>query len=148
MCPCQPSGSPSSWATHSSTTPSSSTRTGRLEFKLVDNDSDYMKQIASLVARELGRRPQFIQVAWSSIEASAERGDFEIGFSGVEDSPARRAEHAVTLPYYEFREVLAVRPQDSGRFRRSWRLAPCRVSCRRERPRTRVRRGCRRVVSR
>src|SRR6266853_1444719 len=35
----------------------------------------------------------------------------------VEDAPARRARHAVTLPYFEFREVLAVRPADAGRIR-------------------------------
>src|SRR5213076_1553327 len=42
--------------------------------------------------------------------------DFAIGLSGVEDTPARRARHAVTIPYFEFREVLAVRPGDRGRW--------------------------------
>jgi len=73
-------------------------------------------EIAGLIAQALGLQPQFVQVAWSSIEASVERGDFAIGLSGVEDAPARRAEHALTIPYYEFREVLAVRPGDAGRF--------------------------------
>jgi len=71
-----------------------------------------------MIAAGLGRRPQFVQVAWSSIEASAERGDFDIGMSGVEDRPALRARRAVTLPYFEFREVLAVRPGDSARYQR------------------------------
>jgi polar amino acid transport system substrate-binding protein len=71
-----------------------------------------------MIAEGLDRRPQFVQVAWSSIEASAERGDFDIGMSGVEDRPALRARRAVTLPYYEFREVLAVRPEDSSRYKR------------------------------
>lgn len=71
-----------------------------------------------MIARGLNRRPQFVQVAWSSIEASAARGDFDIGMSGVEDRPALRARRAVTLPYFEFREVLAVRPADRERFRR------------------------------
>jgi polar amino acid transport system substrate-binding protein len=57
-------------------------------------------------------------VQWSSIDQSVERGDFDIGMSGVEDTPARRAQHAVTLPYFEFREVLAVRPQDQNRIHR------------------------------
>ncbi len=74
--------------------------------------------IASMIAAGLGREPQFVQVAWSSIEASVERGDFDIGMSGVEDRPQLRARHAVTIPYFEFREVLAVRPADSSRFRR------------------------------
>src|SRR4029077_14660420 len=37
---------------------------------------------------------------------------------GVEDSPARRAQHAVTIPYFEFHEVLTVRTGDQHRFRR------------------------------
>ena len=73
--------------------------------------------IAGMLARGLGGEPQFVQVAWSSIEASVERGDFEVGMSGVEDRPELRARHAVSIPYFEFREVLAVRPADSARFR-------------------------------
>ena len=75
-------------------------------------------EIADMVARGLGRQPRFVQVAWSSIEASAERGDFDIGLSGVEDRPELRQRHAVTIPYFEFREVLAVRTEDKDRFRR------------------------------
>ncbi len=75
-------------------------------------------EVAATIARGLGREPQFVQVQWSSIDQSVERGDFEIGMSGVEDSPARRAQHAVTIPYFEFREVLAVREGDRDRFRR------------------------------
>jgi polar amino acid transport system substrate-binding protein len=73
--------------------------------------------IAGLIARGLGREPRFVQVAWSSIEASVERGDFEIGLSGVEDRPELRERYAVTIPYFEFQEVLAVRSADSARFR-------------------------------
>lgn len=75
-------------------------------------------EVAGTIARGLGREPRFIQIQWSSIDQSVERGDFEIGMSGVEDSPARRAQHAVTIPYFEFREVLAVRTGDQHRFRR------------------------------
>jgi polar amino acid transport system substrate-binding protein len=72
--------------------------------------------IAGMIARGLRREPAFVQVAWSSIEASVERGDFAIGMSGVEDRPELRARHSVTIPYFEFREVLAVRTADSARF--------------------------------
>jgi len=75
-------------------------------------------EVAETIARGLGRRAQFVQVQWSSIDQSVERGDFAIGMSGMEDTPARRARHAVTVPYFEFREVLAVRPQDAGRWQR------------------------------
>jgi len=70
-----------------------------------------------MIGRGLHRDAVFIQVAWSSIEASVERGDFSLGMSGVEDRPELRARHAVTIPYFEFREVLAVRFADSARFR-------------------------------
>ncbi len=73
-------------------------------------------EVAQTIARGLGRRARFVQVQWSSIDQSVERRDFAIGLSGVEDTPARRARHAVTIPYFEFREVLAVRPGDRGRW--------------------------------
>ena len=74
-------------------------------------------EIASMIGHDLHRAPVFVQVAWASIEASVERGDFSIGMSGVEDRPELRARHAVSMPYYEFREVLAVRFADSARYR-------------------------------
>jgi polar amino acid transport system substrate-binding protein len=74
-------------------------------------------EVAETIARGLARRAQFVQVQWSSIDQSVERGDFAIGMSGMEDTPARRARHAVTVPYFEFREVLAVRPEDANRWR-------------------------------
>ena len=75
-------------------------------------------EVAETIARGLGRRARFLQVQWSSIDQSVERGDCAIGLSGMEDTPARRARHSVTVPYFEFREVLAVRPEDRGRFSR------------------------------
>ena len=85
-------------------------------------------EIAEMLARGLGRTPRFVQVAWSSIEASVERGDFTVGMSGVEDRPELRARHAVSIPYYEFHEVLAVRPADSSRFTNLRDLAGRRVA--------------------
>ena len=85
-------------------------------------------EIAGLIARGLRREPQFVQVAWSSIPASVERGDFDIGLSGIEDRPDLRARYALTIPYFEFREVLAVRPVDAGRLRRLGDLAGRRVA--------------------
>ena len=73
-------------------------------------------EVAERIARGLERRAaRFVQVQWSSIDQSVERGDFTLGLSGVEDTPVRRARHAVTIPYFEFREVLAVRPEDARR---------------------------------
>jgi polar amino acid transport system substrate-binding protein len=75
-------------------------------------------EVAEAIARGLGREPRFVQVAFTSIDASVARGDFDIGMSGVEDTPARRAMLAATIPYFEFREVLTVRAGDRGRYAR------------------------------
>jgi polar amino acid transport system substrate-binding protein len=74
-------------------------------------------EIAELVARALGRTPRFMFVAYASIDQSVARGDVELGLNGLEDTPARRAAMAVTIPYYEFREVLSVRNADASRLR-------------------------------
>lgn len=74
-------------------------------------------EIATMIARALGREPQFVQVTWASIAQSVERGDFELGLSGIEDRPQLRRQHSLTVPYFEFREVLAVRVADSARYR-------------------------------
>ena len=79
--------------------------------------SGFDVEIAELIARELGRRPQFVQIAFSSLDQSAIRGDFDIGLSGIEDTPVRRATVAASIPYYRFREVLTVRAADRGRYR-------------------------------
>ena len=74
-------------------------------------------EVATILAHGLGREPQFVQAGFTSLEASAARGDFDIGLSGIEDTPARRARLAVTIPYYEFRERVTVRKADVDRFR-------------------------------
>ena len=38
-------------------------------------------EIAAVLAKGLGRRPQFVQVAFQSIDQSVARGDFDIGMS-------------------------------------------------------------------
>lgn len=73
--------------------------------------------IATLIAQALGREPQFVQITFTSLDQSAARGDFSLGLSGIEDTPARRSAVAATIPYYEFREVLTVRASDRTRFR-------------------------------
>lgn len=74
-------------------------------------------EVAGLIAADLGRRPQFVQISFASLDQSALRGDFDIGLSGVEDTPARRAMVAATVPYYQFREVLTVREGDRETYR-------------------------------
>ncbi len=82
-----------------------------------DAVSGFDVDVAALLARGLRRTPRFIQITFSSIDQSIARGDADIGLSGIEDTPARRAVLSTTLPYYEFREVLSVRTADAARFR-------------------------------
>src|SRR6059058_6534897 len=73
-------------------------------------------EVAEQIAKGLGKRPEFVQVSFSDIDQSVQRGDFEIGMSGVEDTPARRRMLSATIPYFEFHEVLTVRAEDRGKF--------------------------------
>lgn len=73
--------------------------------------------IADLLARGLGRTPKFLQVGFTTLDAAAVRGDFDIGLSGIEDLPSRKARLALTIPYYAFEEKLTVRTADRERFR-------------------------------
>jgi polar amino acid transport system substrate-binding protein len=74
-------------------------------------------EVAAEIAKGLGRRPQFVQVAFAAIDQTVQRGDFDIGLSGVEDTPARRAALAASIPYYEFTETLTVREADKDKFK-------------------------------
>ena len=71
-------------------------------------------EIAALLAEGVGRTPEFQNVTFRSIDQSIARGDADIGMSGIEDTPARRAALSPTIPYYEFTEVLAVRDADAA----------------------------------
>ncbi|MFN8064701.1 MAG: ABC transporter substrate-binding protein/permease [Vicinamibacterales bacterium] len=74
-------------------------------------------EVADLLAHGLGRSAQFRFITFSSIPQGIARGDADIGLSGIEDTPALRASMSVTLPYYEFQEVLSVRTADASRWR-------------------------------
>ena len=90
--------------------------------------SGFDVEVAEEIARRLGRTPRFVQVAFAAIDQSVERGDFDLGMSGVEYTAPRVAAHAATVPYFEFREVLTVREADRGRFRTLDDLAGRRVA--------------------
>ena len=74
-------------------------------------------EIAELIAKGISRTPRFLFVPYASIDQAIERGTADIGLSGMEDTPARRAAMATTIPYYAFREVLTVRDADAGTLR-------------------------------
>lgn len=72
-------------------------------------------EVAEAIAAGLGRKAQFVHVAYAAIDQSVQRGDFDLGMSGVEDTPARRAALAATIPYYVFTEALTVREADRAK---------------------------------
>jgi polar amino acid transport system substrate-binding protein len=82
-----------------------------------DTVTGFDVEVAEVMARGLGRTPQFLNIQFQSIDQSIARGDADVGLSGIEDTPTRRATMAVTIPYYEFREVLSVRDADAARYR-------------------------------
>jgi len=82
-----------------------------------DSVTGFDVEIAGLLARGLGRSARFVMITFSSLDQSIARGDADIGLSGIEDTPARRAVLSTTVPYYEFREVISVRTADGSRFR-------------------------------
>ena len=85
-------------------------------------------EVAQLLARGLGRQARFVQAGFTSLDAAAARGDFDVALSGIEDSPARRSRLAVTIPYYEFQEILTVRTADGARYRTLAELGGRRVA--------------------
>src|SRR5438876_8164993 len=44
-------------------------------------------EIAEMIARALGRPAQFVQITFTELDQSVARGDFDIGLSGIEDTP-------------------------------------------------------------
>ncbi|MGE3841530.1 MAG: ABC transporter permease subunit [Vicinamibacterales bacterium] len=74
-------------------------------------------EIAGLLATGLGRSPRFVMTSFVSIDQSIDRDDADVALSGIEDTAVRRRTHAVTVPYYRFREVLAVRDADAASLR-------------------------------
>jgi polar amino acid transport system substrate-binding protein len=82
-----------------------------------DREVGFDVEIAALIARGLGRTPRFVMAPFASLDQTIDRGDAEIALSGIEDTPARRAAMAPTIPYYTFREVLSVRDADAERYR-------------------------------
>ena len=85
-------------------------------------------EIAQLLADGLGRTPRFVQVGFTTLDAAAARKDFDVALSGIEDSAARRQRLAVTIPYYEFKEILTVRAADGTRYQTLADLAGRRVA--------------------
>jgi len=72
--------------------------------------------IADAIARRLGVRARFVQVAWSNLVPALERGDFDMAMNGLELTADRHERLLLTRPYYLYAETLAVRRGSPLRF--------------------------------
>ena len=74
-------------------------------------------EIAELIAHDLGRTPQFVQITFTELDQSVDarrlrhRAQRHRGHAGARARPSRRP-----FPYYEFQEVLTVRAADRDRY--------------------------------
>jgi len=66
-------------------------------------------EIAQDLARRLGVRQELVQNDWQHLVASLQRGDFDVIMNGLEVTPARQDQIALSHPYYVFDELLVVR---------------------------------------
>jgi polar amino acid transport system substrate-binding protein len=73
-------------------------------------------EIADAIARRLGVKARFVQVAWSSLVPALERGDYDIAMNGLELTRDRAERLRLSKPYYVYSETLAVRKGDPIRF--------------------------------
>lgn len=71
-------------------------------------------EIAESLARRLGVRQELVQNDWQHLVASLQRGDFDIILNGLEATPARQDQIALSWPYYGFEETLVVRREETS----------------------------------
>jgi polar amino acid transport system substrate-binding protein len=72
--------------------------------------------IAEAIAKRLGVKAKFVQIAWSNLVPALERGDFDVILNGFETTTERRERLLLSRPYYVYSETLAVRRGSPVRF--------------------------------
>jgi polar amino acid transport system substrate-binding protein len=70
--------------------------------------------LAGALARELGRRAEFVQNQWDGLIPGLARGSYDVALNGLEITPDRAREIAFTIPYYATAEQLTVRAGDES----------------------------------
>jgi polar amino acid transport system substrate-binding protein len=60
-------------------------------------------ELADYLARELGRKPEFVQGTWPQLPDLLGRGDIDLVLNGYEWSPALERRFASTIPYYVYK---------------------------------------------
>jgi len=69
-------------------------------------------ELADALAQEMGRTARQFQTDWTSLIPALKRGDFDIAMNGIEWTPVRAREAALSQPYYIFSQQLVVRADE------------------------------------
>jgi polar amino acid transport system substrate-binding protein len=72
--------------------------------------------LAAALAREMGRRPVFVQCDWNRMLQVLDRGNIDLAINGYEYSAERGARYLASLPYYIYELGLCTR-RDNGAIR-------------------------------
>jgi len=70
-------------------------------------------ELAEALAKELGRRIQFVQYDFKSLVPGLQRGDFDLAMNGLEITPDRKKVVRFTKPYYVYTLQLVARVDES-----------------------------------
>ncbi len=70
--------------------------------------------LARALARELGVEARQVQTDWDTLIPALQRGDFDIALNGIEWTPDRAREAALSIPYYIYTEQLVVRAEETS----------------------------------
>jgi len=71
-------------------------------------------ELGEMAARALGRRPEFVELAWSELIPSLERGEIDVVMSGMSVTPARAERVLFTQPYMRVGQLSLIRVADVG----------------------------------
>ncbi|MDO5116461.1 MAG: ABC transporter substrate-binding protein/permease [Synergistaceae bacterium] len=70
--------------------------------------------IVEALAKEMGRKPVYVNNAWDNLIPGLERDLYDIAINGLEVTPEHEAEVNFSIPYYKTYLQLAVRKDDSS----------------------------------
>ena len=73
-------------------------------------------ELAHDLARELGRRAEFVATTWNDLIGDTRSGRFDVAMSGLMIVPARATSADFSVPYYRATHIVAVRCDDQERF--------------------------------
>jgi polar amino acid transport system substrate-binding protein len=69
-------------------------------------------ELGRMAAEALGRRPEFVELAWEELVPSLERGDIDVIMSGMSITPDRAERVLFTEPYMRVGQVGVIRRTD------------------------------------